>query len=158
MAETSDRYEAPPMSEAIEARRERVRAAVAASGKSVNAVAEDAGMTEPSLRAFLAGKTRDMKIETYEAIAPVLNCSPEFLIFGWEREVVPDFDILRDVIVAVMELTTGATVVADAQDMTYLAIQAYKLAREDREPPTAAGTRLAVRALALTRNSPRDGS
>lgn len=158
MAETPDRYEAAPMSEAIEARRERVRAAVAASGKSVNAVAEDAGMTEPSLRAFLKGQTRDMKIETYEALAPVLNCSPEYLIFGWEREVVPDFAVLRDVLVAVLELTTGATVVSGAQDMTYLAIQAYRLALEDREPPTAAGTRLAVKALALTRSSPRDGS
>lgn len=158
MAETTDRGEAAPMSEAIEARRERVRAAVAASGKSVNAVAEDAGMKEPSLRGFLNGKTRDMRIESYEALAPVLNCSPEFLIFGWNREVVPDFDVLRDVIVAVLELTTGGTVVGDARDITALAIQAYQLALEDREPPTAAGTRLAVKALALTRTSPRDGS
>lgn len=140
-------------------RRQRVRQAIdAVADKSQSAIAEEAGVHESTLRNFLLGATRDMRIENYEALSKVLGVSPEFLIFGFERYEIPDADILAECLVAVVELATGIKVVGNIRDIQDLISRAYQIAASDREDATSAGVRMAVRTLLRSNTSPRNGS
>ncbi|MFM2041539.1 MAG: hypothetical protein RLY86_115 [Pseudomonadota bacterium] len=138
--------------QAVEARRERLRQAVA-KARSVNAVARQARIQESTLRAVLEGRTRELRIESYERLAPVLGVSVESLVFGFEQApgAAPtiDPDLLTDCIVAVMELML-IQLPMPAAELARLAATAYQLS-VDEEGAGAAGVRLAVKGMLAER-------
>ena len=68
------------MNAKAERQRNALRSAIRESGKTLNAVSGQAGVTEGTIRAFLKGKTQSLRYETLKKIAAVTNRPVTYLL------------------------------------------------------------------------------
>ena len=86
--------------------RERIEQRLGALGKSVRGASLEAGLGETTLRNYLKGMTNSMTVDNVEKLAPVLDASVRWLMFGdeaeiinlWERIPIRDRDLARDML------------------------------------------------------------